>query len=103
MRNAFDFSPLYRATVGFDRVFDMLDSVASQAAPNGYPPYNIEVTGENGYRITMALAGFTESEISIVQQGNQLVVSSEPKKKTVHSRRFTATPRPSASSGLKQY
>jgi len=76
---SFDFSPLYRSTVGFDRLADLFDTALS-AEQTGYPPYNIEVTGENGYRITMALAGFTESEISIVQQGNQLVVSSEPKK-----------------------
>jgi len=53
-----DFSPYYRATVGFDRVFDLLDAVASQTAAS-YPPYNIEKTGEDTYRIVMAVAGFT--------------------------------------------
>ena len=55
----FDYSPFYRATVGFDRVFDLLDSVASQSGSNGYPPYNIERTAENEYRISVAVAGFT--------------------------------------------
>ena len=75
MRNAFDFSPLYRATVGFDRVFDMLDSVASQAAPNGYPPYNIEKTGDDTYRIVMAVAGFSEAELSLTQKETELLVT----------------------------
>ena len=52
----FDYSPFYRATVGFDRVFNLLDSVAGQASTNGYPPYNIEKTSENAYRIVMAVA-----------------------------------------------
>ncbi|HEY6026968.1 MAG TPA: molecular chaperone, partial [Pseudolabrys sp.] len=52
----FDYSPFYRATVGFDRVFDLLDNVAGQTA-NGYPPYNIEKAGDNAYKIVMAVAG----------------------------------------------
>ena len=55
-------SPYYRATVGFDRMFDLLDSVAGQTAGNGYPPYNIEKAGENAYRIVMAVAGFAEAD-----------------------------------------
>jgi molecular chaperone IbpA len=61
-----DFTPLYRSTVGFDRLFNMLDSVSGfDAGPTTYPPYNIERLGENEYRITTAVAGFGESEISI--------------------------------------
>ncbi len=75
MRTDFDFSPYYRATVGFDRVFDLLDSVASQSGPSGYPPYDIEKTGEDTYRIVMAVAGFTEAELSITQKENELLVS----------------------------
>jgi molecular chaperone IbpA len=56
----FDLSPLYRSTIGFDRLFSMLD--AFETAP-GYPPYNIERTGENEYRITVAVAGFGENEV----------------------------------------
>jgi molecular chaperone IbpA len=72
---AYDFSPLFRSTVGFDRVFQLLDSVNSDVGGNGYPPYNIEKVGENGYRITLAVAGFTAQDIEIVQQENALKVS----------------------------
>jgi molecular chaperone IbpA len=71
----FDFSPLYRSTVGFDRLFDMLDQTArAEAAPN-WPPYNIERTGEDDYRITMALAGFSPDDIELVQKENTLFVA----------------------------
>ncbi len=71
---AFDYSPFYRATVGFDRVFDLLDSVAGQAS-NGYPPYNIEKSGDNAYKIVMAVAGFAESELNVTQKENELLVA----------------------------
>jgi molecular chaperone IbpA len=74
----FDFSPLYRSTIGFDRLADMFDTAMS-ADVGGYPPYNIEAT-DNSYRITMAVAGFTESDISIVQQEDELVVTGSAKK-----------------------
>ena len=61
----FDLAPLYRSTVGFDRLFSMLDQGLEGAAP-GYPPYNIERTGENEYRVTVAVAGFNEPELSVV-------------------------------------
>ena len=73
----FDYSPFYRATVGFDRVFDLLDSVAGQATSNGYPPYNIEKAGDNAYRIVMAVAGFAESELSLTQKENELLVTGQ--------------------------
>jgi molecular chaperone IbpA len=73
----FDYSPFYRATVGFDRVFDLLDSVAGQASSNGYPPYNIEKTGDNDYRIVMAVAGFAESELNVTQKENELLVAGQ--------------------------
>ena len=60
-----DFTPLYRSTVGFDRMFDLLDSASGYEAATSYPPYNIERLGENEYRITMAVAGFGESELNI--------------------------------------
>jgi molecular chaperone IbpA len=72
-----DYSPFYRATVGFDRVFNLLDSVAGQTAGNGYPPYNIEKAGENAYRIVMAVAGFAENELSLTQKENELLVSGQ--------------------------
>jgi len=74
----FDLAPLYRSTVGFDRLFSMLDGF--EAAP-GYPPYNIERTGENDYRITVAVAGFGESELSIVSKENTLTIKGEKQAK----------------------
>ena len=67
----FDLSPLYRSTVGFDHLFDMLDQ-ASRVQPATWPPYNIERVGEDQYRIVMALAGFEPDEIELVQKENML-------------------------------
>ncbi|NLS15124.1 Hsp20 family protein [Rhizobium sp. P40RR-XXII] len=72
-----DFSPLYRSTVGFDRLFTMLDSLAQPDQAQTYPPYNIERTGENTYRITMAVAGFDEKELSIEAHAHVLQVKGE--------------------------
>jgi len=72
----YDFTPLFRSTVGFDRLFDMLDN--SNARPD-WPPYNIERRGENQYRISMAIAGFGPDEIELTQQGNVLLVSGQKK------------------------
>ncbi|MFZ0602036.1 MAG: Hsp20 family protein [Roseiarcus sp.] len=71
----YDLSPFYRSTVGFDRLFSMLDRVAGgeQNAPT-YPPYNIERTGENAYRITLAVAGFGENELSVETRESTLTV-----------------------------
>ncbi|MEM1145692.1 MAG: Hsp20 family protein [Pseudomonadota bacterium] len=74
MRNTFDFSPLYHSAIGFDRMANLLDSVARDAKPS-YPPYNIEQVDENQYRITMAVAGFTEAELDITSEQNTLVIS----------------------------
>ena len=70
----YDFSPLYRSTIGFDRLFDMLDQMRGESAPN-WPPYNIERISEDDYRITMALAGFAPDEIELVQKENTLFVA----------------------------
>ena len=70
----FDLAPLYRSTVGFDRLFSMLDGV--EATP-GYPPYNIERTGENAYRISVAVSGFGKDELSIVAKENTLTIKGE--------------------------
>jgi molecular chaperone IbpA len=72
-----DFSPLYRSTVGFDRLFTMLDSLAQPDNGQTYPPYNIERTGEDAYRISMAVAGFSENEISIEAHRNVLTIKGE--------------------------
>lgn len=71
----YDLTPFYRSTVGFDRLFSMLDQ-AGDGTP-GYPPYNIERTGENAYRISVAVAGFAENELSIVAKENTLTIKGE--------------------------
>jgi molecular chaperone IbpA len=74
----FDLSPLYRSTVGFDRLFSMLDKTAGfDGSGTTYPPYNIERTGENSYRVTIAVAGFSESDLSIEAKENSLTVKGE--------------------------
>lgn len=78
---SYDFSPLFRSSVGFDRLAQLMDSAqrADDSAPS-YPPYNIERTGEDQYRITMAVAGFAENDIEITAQENALtVVGKQPK------------------------
>ncbi len=70
-----DFTPLHRSTVGFDRLFSMLDTLATPENGQTYPPYNIERTDENAYRITMAVAGFSEDDISIEARPNVLTVA----------------------------
>ena len=72
----FDLAPLYRSTVGFDRLFSLLDQGVEGGAP-GYPPYNIERTGENEYRVTVAVAGFSEAELSVVAKENTLTIRGE--------------------------
>lgn len=75
MRN-FDFSPLYRSAIGFDRMANLLDNLArSEQSQPSYPPYNIELTGEDKYRITMAVAGFDRNEISLEVKQNHLTVA----------------------------
>ena len=69
----FDFTPFYRSTVGFDRLFNRLDTLVGQEAKT-YPPYNIERTGEDAYRISIAVAGFTQGDIAIESKENNLVV-----------------------------
>ncbi len=71
-----DLSPLYRTAIGFDRLASMLEN-ANRLESAGYPPYNIEVTGEDEYQITMAVAGFTDDELSIESKQNELTVSGE--------------------------
>jgi molecular chaperone IbpA len=81
----FDLTPLYRSTVGFDRLFSLLDQGIEGAAP-GYPPYNIERTGDNEYRVTVAVAGFSEAELSIVAKENTLTIRGEKNAKEEENR-----------------
>jgi len=74
MRN-FDLTPLYRSTVGFDRLANILDNVTRADGGSSYPPYNIEKTGDDAYRISIAVAGFSEDELNIEARDGQLVIS----------------------------
>jgi molecular chaperone IbpA len=82
----FDPTPLYRSTVGFDRLFSMLDQfVGPDATAPTYPPYNIERTGENAYRISVAVAGFAEADLSIETRENALTVKGEKQHSDEHT------------------
>jgi molecular chaperone IbpA len=70
----FDLSPLFRSTVGFDRLFDMLDSTPQFDSGQGYPPYNIERTDDTHYRITLAVAGFAENDLSVEVRESVLTI-----------------------------
>jgi molecular chaperone IbpA len=73
----FDLAPLYRSTVGFDHLFSLLDQVGGLDTTSGYPPYNIERVDENAYRISVAVAGFTENELAIEVKESTLTVRGE--------------------------
>ncbi|HWH21882.1 MAG TPA: Hsp20 family protein [Allosphingosinicella sp.] len=75
MRTNFDLTPFRRSTVGFDRLFEMLENGLTPSSQEGYPPFDLEQDGEDRYRITMAVAGFRQDEIDIMAQQNLLVVS----------------------------
>jgi molecular chaperone IbpA len=74
-----DLTPLYRSTVGFDRLFSLVDNLANVDAQPTYPPYNIERTGENAYRITMAVAGFAETDLALEVKEGVLTVRGDKK------------------------
>jgi molecular chaperone IbpA len=78
----FDLAPLYRSTVGFDRLFNLFDQANGDAGSPGYPPYNIERTGENEYRITVAVAGFSEADLHLEAKENTLTIRGEKQTKT---------------------
>lgn len=71
----FDLSPLYRSAIGFDRLASMLDNASRNDNQPSYPPYNIELLGENAYRITMAVAGFTIEELDIQSENSTLLIA----------------------------
>jgi molecular chaperone IbpA len=75
MRSAFDFAPFRRSTVGFDRLFDMLENSSAGQTQENYPPFDLIKLGENDYRIELAVAGFKPGEIDITAQQNVLIVS----------------------------
>jgi molecular chaperone IbpA len=75
LMRTYDLTPFYRSTVGFDRLLSLLDQ-ATETSP-GYPPYNIERTGDNAYRISLAVSGFAQNELSIVAKENTLTIKGE--------------------------
>ncbi len=83
MRNP-DLAPLWRSTVGFDRLFDLIDESARWVGDDNYPPYNIERTGEDRYQIALALAGFSPEEIAITAEQNVLTVEGRKAEKGEH-------------------
>ncbi len=86
---AIDYSPLLRASVGFDRMMNLLDALPqAEASAPSYPPYNIEKLDEDSYRITMAVAGFGEADLDVTVQDDRLVVSGKQDKKDEASRKF---------------
>ena len=86
---SFDLTPLYRTSVGFDRLASILDQVtAADVSQQTYPPYNIEKTGDDSYVLTMAVAGFSEADIEITAQDNTLTVSGKPQAQPEDGRKF---------------
>ncbi len=81
----FDLTPFYRSTVGFDRLFNLLDQVGGAESAPGYPPYNIERTGENAYRVSVAVAGFAENELNIELKENTLTIKGEKQTKSAEN------------------
>ncbi len=80
--NAFDFSPLLRSAIGFDRVANLMDNAQQTQANVAYPPYNIERTGEDSYRLTLAVAGFSEADLELSVQNDTLLISGKAKEPT---------------------
>ncbi|MEQ7874740.1 Hsp20 family protein [Sphingomonas sp. ASV193] len=77
MPSAFDFAPFRRSTVGFDRLFELLENSASGQSQENYPPFDLVKVGENQFRISLAVAGFSQAEIDITAHQNQLIVSGQ--------------------------
>lgn len=87
MRTAYDFSPLYRSMIGVDRVADLIDTAMRSGADEPYPPYDVEKTGEDSYRISIAAAGFSAEELEITAQPNLLIIAGR-KAKAEEARTF---------------
>jgi molecular chaperone IbpA len=77
MRTSLDFAPLYRSSIGFDRMFNLLENASRVQAIDSWPPYDIVKTGEDDYQITMAVAGFSQADLTITHEPNLLVVSGQ--------------------------
>lgn len=77
MRTAFDFSPLFRSSIGFDRMLNALEAASRVDPVDNWPPYDIAKTGGDDYRITMAVAGFAQDDLTVIQEQNMLMVSGQ--------------------------
>src|SRR4029453_15945984 len=82
----FDFSPLWRSSIGFDHLADLLDSNLRQSADDNYPPYNVERSGEDAYRISLAIAGFSMNDIAVTAERDTLII--EGKKPETEQREY---------------
>ncbi len=87
MRSNIDFSPFRRSTVGFDRLFDLIESMRPEISDT-WPPFNLEKEGDDGYRITLAVAGFRPEEIEVVVRQNQLIVTGRREEQTGDDDRY---------------
>lgn len=87
MRTAYDLSPLYRSMIGADRMADLIQSAMKSEGDNGFPPYDVEKTGEDGYRITLAAAGFSAEELEVTALQNLLIVTGRRSKADVEEGR----------------
>lgn len=99
---SYDFSPLYRSAVGFDRLARQLESAARSSQENGWPPYNIETTGEDAYRIEIAVAGFSADELNIEAKENLLTVTGKKATETTAADNDGATKRTFLHRGLAE-
>jgi molecular chaperone IbpA len=95
MRNSTDFSPLYRSFIGFDHLASLIDKASQPGKQSSYPPYNIELLAENQYRITMAVAGFSQEDIDIESKDNGLVI--------VGTKQATVNPNQETNSAPRQF
>ncbi|MCS3979606.1 HSP20 family molecular chaperone IbpA [Bradyrhizobium japonicum] len=93
MRTTFDFAPLWRSTIGFDHLADLVDSTVRQASEDHYPPYNIERSGEDHYRISLAVAGFGADDIAVTAEQNALTIEGRSPRKRPASTCTRASPR----------
>ncbi len=99
MRSSFDFAPFRRSTVGFDRLFDLLETDQRGDGSEGYPPFDLSRRGEDSYRITLAVAGFRPEDIEVVAQQNQLTISGKRGERRTRSSISTAGSRLAPSNG----
>ena len=91
MRTSTDFSPLYRSFIGFDHLADLIDKASRADKQSSYPPYNVELLAEDQYRITMAVAGFSQEDIDIESKDNSLVIigsKKAPENESANTRKF---------------